>query len=171
MLPLRILTLNASGLAAPGRRENLFRFLRTSTAHVACIQEVHANPDHVDQWTREWGGAASWNRYTAILLSPSLGSATFSVSFGGRVLATTFSFQGWSFTVCNIYAPADVPSQSTFFNDLSRSTLSSSSYDFLAGDWNSYPDPQRDRNSAVAYRRQLTWPRLLPFLESFYDAA
>ena len=70
-----------------------------------CLQEVHATPDLASFWTQEWGGAASWNYHTAILLSPSLGNATFADHHDGHVLASTFRYQGRSFSITNIYAP------------------------------------------------------------------
>jgi endonuclease/exonuclease/phosphatase family metal-dependent hydrolase len=91
MLPLKIVTLNVRGMANPERRAQVFRFLRTLQAHVICLQEVHA-PAVCDFWSTQWGGAASWNNFTAILFAPSLGSPTFDISHEGRVLASTFHF-------------------------------------------------------------------------------
>ena len=114
MLPLQILTLNVQGLADPDKRALLFRFLRDHPAHVICLQEVHA-PEDSSFWTVHWGGPASWNHYTAILLSPSLGGPTFDVSHEGRVLASTFRFQGQVYKIANIYAHADRSARGRFF--------------------------------------------------------
>ena len=58
MLPLKILTLNVAGVADPDKRALLFRFLHEHSAHVVCLQEVHA-PDDCDFWSVHWGGPAS----------------------------------------------------------------------------------------------------------------
>ena len=71
---LSIVTLNVKGLANPDHCRWFFYMLRTLSAQVICLQEVHADPDLSSFWTQEWGGAASWNYHTAILLSPALGS-------------------------------------------------------------------------------------------------
>jgi len=170
MLPLTILTLNVRGMASADKRDSVFRFLRTHPAHVVCLQEVHAPPD-CDFWTVQWGSAASWNYFTAILLSPSLGSPTFDVSHGGRVLASTFRFQGQVFKIANIYAHAARPARVIFFDELSAKADTFSSFDFLAGDWNAYPDPIRDRRSTAPPPETLSWPNLLPVLAPFADAA
>ena len=168
--PLKILTLNVKGMASPQRRQNVFRFLRDHPAHVVCLQEVNA-PDDSDFWTHVWGAPASWNKYTAILLSPSLGSPTFDVLHEGRVLLSTFRFHGQVFKLANFYAPSQRPERRTFFNRLSSQSPLFSTYDFLVGDWNSYPDPDRDRRSSIPPSPNPTWPRLLPVLTSFTDAA
>ena len=157
-------------MASADKRDSVFRFLRTHPAHVVCLQEVHAPPD-CDFWTVQWGSAASWNYFTAILLSPSLGSPTFDVSHGGRVLASTFRFQGQVFKIANIYAHAARPARVIFFDELSAKADTFSSFDFLAGDWNAYPDPIRDRRSTAPPPETLSWPNLLPVLAPFADAA
>jgi len=140
-------TLNVKGLADPERRRWFFYMLRTLSAHVICLQEVHADPAQASFWTQEWGGAASWNQHTAILLSPSLGSATFDDRLDGRVLSSTFRYQGRTFSLTNLYAPASRTARSQFFDLLSEQSLYYSSFDFLVGDWNTYPDPTQDRSS------------------------
>ena len=170
MLPLKILTLNVKGMASPDRRAVVFRFLRDHPAHVVCLQEVNAPPDN-DFWSAQWGAPASWNKFTAILLSPSLGSPTFDVSHEGRVLATTFRFQGQVFKLANIYANAARSARVRFFDLLSTQATSFSDFDFLVGDWNAYPDPIRDRRSSAPAHPTQTWPRLLPVVASFTDAA
>ena len=133
MTPLKILTLNVKGMATPSRRALIFRFLRNIQAHVICLQEVHA-PADCTFWSTQWGGAASWNNHTAILIHPSLGHATFSVSHRNRVLASTFCFQGQDYTIANIYAPPSETLRNRFFNDLSQDVSLFSTYDFLVGD-------------------------------------
>ena len=168
---LTIVTLNVRGLANPNQRRWFFYLLRTLSAHVICLQEVHATPELASFWTQEWGGAASWNYHTAILLSPSLGNATFADHYDGRVLASTFRYQGRSFTITNIYAPASRTARYTFFDALSSQPSHFSSSDFLVGDWNAYPDPLLDRSSTSSPSTHRTWPHLQPFLSSFFDAA
>ena len=107
----------------------------------------------------------------AILLSSSLGSPTFDVSHEGRVLATTFRFQGQVFKLANIYANAARSARVRFFDLLSTQATSFSDFDFLVGDWNAYPDPIRDRRSSAPAHPTQTWPRLLPVVASFTDAA
>ena len=170
MVPLTVLTLNVRGLASPDKRAELFRFLRTHPAHVVCLQEVHAPPD-ASHWTIQWGSAASWNYHTAILLSPSLGSPTFDVSHEGRVLASTFRFQGQVFKLVNIYAHAKRKERAQFFDDLSSKADTFASFDLMVGDWNAFPDPVRDRRSTAPPSDAPTWPHLLPVLAPFADAA
>jgi len=162
--------LNVAGVADPDKHALLFRFLRDHPAHVICLQEVHA-PDDCDFWSVHWGGPASWNWNTAILLSPSLGKPQFDVSYEGRVLAATFRFQGQVYKIANIYAHADRSARRHFFDQLSASADFFSSFDFLVGDWNSYPDPLRDRVSISPPQAYQTWPHLLPVLAPFTDAA
>ena len=168
---LTIVTLNVRGLADPNQRRWFFYLLRTLSAHVICLQEVHATPDLASFWTQEWGGAASWNYHTAILLSPSLGSATFDDHHDGRVLSSTFRYQGRPFSITNIYAPAARSARYTFFDTLSSQSSHFSSFDFLVGDWNAYPDPILDRSSTSPPSTHRTWPHLQPCLSSFFDAA
>ena len=164
------MTLNVQGIADPDKRALLFRFLRDHPAHVICLQEVHA-PDDTDFWSVHWGGPASWNYHTAILFSPSLGKPTFDVTHEGRVLSSTFRFQGQVYKIANIYAHADRSARGRLFDQLSASADLFSSYDFLVGDWNSYPDPIRDRVSTSPPHLYQTWPHLLPVLAPFTDAA
>ena len=170
MLPLTIMSFNVAGIADPDKRALLFRFLRDHPAHVICLQEVHA-PDDSSFWSVHWGGPASWNWHTAILLSPSLGSPQFDVSHEGRVLSSTFRYQGQVYKIANIYAHADRSDRAHFFDRLSDSADLYSSYDFLVGDWNAYPDPVRDRSSTASVQLFQTWPHLLPVLAPFTDAA
>src|SRR5688572_21796782 len=97
MFHLRILTLNVRGLADPETRRQLFYLLRRWPVDVCCLQEVHAPSTSADrkQWMREWGKPASWNAHTVILFQTHLGSPPkFDVHLDGRVLTTTFRFQG-----------------------------------------------------------------------------
>ena len=168
---LKIVTLNVKGMADPSRRRFYFYLLRTFSAQVICLQEVHANTALASQWTREWGGTASWTPHTAILLDPSLGDATFDDRFDGRVLSSTFRHRGQIFSLANIYAPADRAPRAQFFDTLAQDASYFSSLDFLAGDWNAYPDLTQDCSTSSTFLPPQTWPRLQPCLTSFYDAA
>src|SRR5919204_5946484 len=95
MLPLKILSFNVAGMADPDKRALVFRFLRDHPAHVICLQEVHA-PDDSSFWSVHWGGPASWNWYTAILFSPSLGKPQFDVSHGDASYLQHFASKGKS---------------------------------------------------------------------------
>jgi len=168
---LTIVSLNVKGLADPDRCRWFFYMLHMLSAQVICLQEVHADPAQASFWTQEWGGAAFWTQHMAILLSPTLGSATFVDHSSGRVLSSTFCCQGRPFTLTNIYAPADRTSRLHFFDSLSNDAHLFSSHDFLVGDWNAYPDPIQDRSSPFPSSPNHTWPHLLPFIQPFFDAA
>ena len=175
-MQLRILTLNVRGLADRDKRQTLFHLLRTWSADIYCLQEVHAPPDASTLWSMEWGGVAHWNKHTAILFPRPLGCTTFDVLYDGRVLSSTFQHRGRTYTIANLYLPAQKTERLRFLDDLTQHhSLSFSSYDFLVGDWNMYPDSSRDRTAIPdSYTRAAsfsTWPHFTTFIASFYDAA
>ena len=174
MFTLRLLTLNVRGLADPVTRRQLFYLLRIWPVDVCCLQEVHAPSSVSDraQWTREWGKPAYWTQHTAILFKTHLGSPPkFDVLSDGRVLTTTFRYQGREFKLANLYVPAAYADRITFLDTLtSTHSLQLSSFDFLVGDWNMVPNPRLDRQSG-AIRYDSTWPHMRPCLVSFFDAA
>src|SRR6185295_5242545 len=97
MFALKIVSLNVRGMADPDVRQVLFWYLRRFSAHVICLQEVHAPDADAAFWSLSWGGAASFNKHTAILILPALGSA---VTRGGCTdLRCSLQGEGSSFTL------------------------------------------------------------------------
>ena len=174
---LRILTLNVRGIADRDKRVALFHLLRTIPADVFCLQEVHAPDDHT-LWDMEWGGEARWNKYTAILFPRRLGSTTFDVRLHGRVLSSTFQFRGRFYNLANLYIPATREERIPFLDKLRREHLDHfSSFDLLVGDWNMFPDLQRDRSvprsggPPSSFPAYADWAHFAPFVSNFFDAA
>jgi len=156
MYSLRVLTLNVRGIADPDDRRALFFELRRWKVDICCLQEVHATtPDQLQQWSNEWLGPASWNKYTAILFKPSFGTPTFDVLHGGRVLSSSFQYRGQTLRIANIYMPASYSERRVFLDDFTADFDNLfSSFDFLVGDWNMVPDPLLDRVSTATSNTQ-----------------
>src|SRR6185295_12914450 len=173
---LTVVTLNVRSLTDSVKRQNLFYLLRTWSADVICLQEVHATPALAAVWATEWGGASSWNHYTAILFKRRFGTPKFDVLERGRVLSSTFEYRGRQLKIANFYLPAVRAECTTFLDAICQThSLHFSSFDFLVGDWNSYPDPLRDRTSTSTASRLfpsvMGWAHLTPLIVSFFDAA
>lgn len=171
MFRLRIVTLNVQGLANPETRRQLFYLLRVWPVDVCCLQEVHA-PADASFWTQEWGRPAAWTEHTAILFRTHLGGTPkFDVHMDGHVLISTFRCQGRDIKIANMYLPSRHPDRLRFLDTLITDFASTlSSFDFLVGDWNMFPDPALDRVSAVS--SPITpWSSLQLCLISFFDAA
>jgi len=174
MVSLSVLTLNVRGLADPAVWRQLFYLLRQWPVDICCLQEVHASPSDADFWSLEWGQPASWNNYTAILFKSSLRHITFDVLYDGRVLSSTFRWQGKEYRIANIYMPAQRAQRCTFLSTFTSDFSSLfSTFDFLVGDWNMFRDPHRDcvRTSTHQATPALLWPLLAPCLTMFVDAA
>jgi exonuclease III len=174
--PLRILTLNVCGLADPDKRSRLFFLLRSWQVDICCLQELRTSPGSYVPWSLEWGGPASWNKHTAILFRRPLGCVTFTDLYEGRVLSATFNHRGRLYKLANLYLPSNKTTRLRFLDTLTaQHSLTFSSYDFLVGDWNMYPDVTRDRTAIPdSYSRSAsfsTWPHITTFLASFFDAA
>jgi exonuclease III len=168
--PLKIVSLNCHGLADPERRGHMFYFLRTLQADIICLQETHTTSEAARFWTQTWGGPAVWSHQVGILLAPRHKLTSFSFSHSQRVLCADVIVRGHSFSVANIYAPAQPNVRARFFEQLRPTLFDPTRFAFIAGDWNCCPDPIRDRWPTFS-RPDDHWSILAPTLSSFVDAA
>jgi exonuclease III len=167
--PLRIISLNCRGIANPEYRQRFFYYLHTLDADIICLQETHTPPEDARFWTQSWGGPAIWSYHVGLLLAPRHKIRSFSFSHAQRVLCGDITVRGRSFSVANIYAPADRTVRARFFDSFDSTVFDPMQFAFLAGDWNCCPDPVQDRYPISAHSDH--WPKLAPALSSFFDAA
>jgi exonuclease III len=105
--PLKIISLNCRGLANPERRRRIFLYLRSFNADIICLQETHTPPEDAAFWTQTWGGPAIWSHHVGLLLAPRHTLRSYSFHHAQRVLCGDVTVGGHSFSVANIYAPAN----------------------------------------------------------------
>ena len=169
---LTICTLNCAGLLNPETRRDLYYFLRSEcTADIICLQETHTPAREADYWTQVWAGPAVWTHWCGLLLHPSHTLLSHTVSHDGRLVFAEVSIRGCTFTVANMYAPADRTERRTFFHSFDETTFDPFRVAFLAGDWNCCPDPSQDRSSLSDHDHADYWPLLANNITSFFDGA
>ena len=169
---LTICTLNCAGLGNADTRRALYYFLRTECkADIICLQETHTLERNADFWTRTWAGPAVWSYHVGLLLHPSHTLISHTFSREGRLVCAEVSIRGSTFSVANMYAPADPQARRTFFNSFDSFTFDPFRFALLAGDWNCCPDPSQDRSSISDRDRVDFWPLLATSITSFFDGA
>ena len=169
---LTICTLNCAGMSNADTRRALYYFLRTECkADIICLQETHTRSQDAAFWTQTWAGPAVWSYHVGFLLHPShtLLSSTFSSD--GRLVCAEVSVRGSTFSVANMYAPADPTRRHNFFKSFDAFTFDPFRFAFIVGDWNCCPDPSRDRSRLANAPRSDFWPVLAASLTSFFDGA
>src|SRR5262245_28420422 len=139
---LTVLTLNCQGIRKDADRRQLFHFLRQQQADLICLQETHAPVDS-EFWTHQWRGPAVWSHHLGLLLNSrhQFGAMTFSDD--GRIGQVEVTVRGRTFVVVNMYAPSLPAPRRKFF--LSLQEFDYETVSLLLGDWNSCPDPLKDR--------------------------
>src|SRR5262245_9783656 len=167
--PFVIVSLNVRGLADIQKRRALFHFLRNQTFDVALLQETHATAGDHSFWTSMWGGPACWTRHVGVLGGRRTDLITFTPSHDGRLLEVTALVAGHPISFVNMYLPADSRPRREFL--LSLRSFDSSSIDFVAGDWNSFPCPAEDTTNRQYDETGSTWRHLAPRISTFFDAA
>ena len=167
---ITVLTLNCNGAKQDAKRRALYHFLRTQQVDIICLQETHTPSASADHWTATWAGPAVWSKHVGILLSSRHRILSHSLYLNDRLLLAEVSVRGCVFTVANMYAPAHHETRRPFFKSIS-STLDFDPYSvaFIAGDWNSCPDPLHDRNPPRDSKN--LWRYLAPSLSEYFDAA
>src|SRR6185312_16936551 len=103
---LTIITLNCCGLHDDTKCRKLFHHLRTLQADVICLQETHCSAADAAYWTSMWAGPAVWTKHVGVLLAPSHSLVSSSVRFQERLVLAEVKARGHTFTVANLYAPA-----------------------------------------------------------------
>ena len=75
---LKLTTLNADGLHAPGKRVFTSNSLLQEGHDIIALQEIHCENNDMYLWGKEWPGLSKWNTYStrsagvAILFNPKL---------------------------------------------------------------------------------------------------
>ena len=169
---LTICTLNCAGICNDDTRRALYYFLRTECpADIICLQEPRTPVRAADFWTQVWAGPAVWSYHVGFLLHPSHTLLSHTFSHEGRLVCAEVTVRGSTFSVANLYAPADHARRRNLFLSFDSDTFDPFRFAFVAGDWNCCPDPSQDRSSLSDHTRNDHWPLLAPSLTSFFDGA
>ena len=54
--PLKVVTLNVSGLRNARKRKCIFQILKRKNVDIACLQESYITENVSKEWEKEWGG-------------------------------------------------------------------------------------------------------------------
>ena len=149
---LKILTLNANGLADKNKHMQLFQFLRQNEIDIACIQEVHSTKARRRIFKSEWGAQAYFSDGTsnskgvAIFVSNRINMENVKIDRDneGRSIQINFAINNCTYRVINVYAPnEDLPD--FFVNILEGLQHYTEDHILLMGDFNKYLDPKKDK--------------------------
>ena len=167
---LTIITLNCRGIRDDVRRRKLFYHLRTLQADIICLQETHCSAAAAAYWTSMWAGPAVWSKHAGVLLAPSHSLVSSSVRFQERLILAEVKVRGHTFTVANLYAPAQDSERSSLFRSFvdHPALFDPTRVAFWTGDWNCCPSPV-DREPPRALSDH--WVQLAPSLVDYFDAA
>ena len=97
--------------------------LRTLQADIICLQETHCSAAAAAYWTSMWAGPAVWSKHVGVLLAPSHSLVSSSVRFQERLILAEMKVRGHTFTVANLYAPAQDSERSSFFQSFVNYTV------------------------------------------------
>src|SRR5262245_20264441 len=164
-----IMTLNVRRIADLSCCHALFHFLRNFHFDVILLQETHTAAGDHSFWTSMWGGPACWTRHLGVLGGRRTDLISYQPSHDGRILEVTALVAGHPLTFINMYLPAERFERLDFL--LNLGSIDSSSIDFIAGDWNSFPCPAEDTTNPNYIRSDSTWHLLDSRISSFFDAA
>ena len=143
MANLKIMTLNARGLANQSKRRDLFQYIKAKGASICCIQEFHCTESLEHIYKAEWGHGClfsgnstnSWG--VAILFNKDFEYKihTSEKDKDGDLIAVDIEIENCRFTLVNIYGPnKDTPS---FFSKLKQTILNFENASvMICGDWN-----------------------------------
>lgn len=149
---VKFCTYNARGLGNFHKRKQVFTLLKQKKIDFVLIQESHACQRDEQLWRSQWGGqiffanGASDSKGVLIMLRRGL-----AVEIGrtcrddhGRYLISEYTIDGFSFLICNIYAPnVDSPE---FFKKVEMEIEEFDNANIMvAGDFNFAINPQKDR--------------------------
>jgi exonuclease III len=176
MAKFNVCSYNVRGLGDSKKRACIFIFLKQSHYDIIYLQETHSKPDTEIKWKKEWGGSCKFahgtgsSRGVAILIRKKFYHTIHEeiIDSDGRYLIVTISINENNYTLFNHYAPTkDRPTDqlkhlltienlmAQFVND---NTL-------LAGDFNTYLDPDLDKSGGKREKRSEFAARLLDFME------
>ena len=149
---VKIVSLNARGLANNDKRRQVLKWLENKKAKVICLQETHSTEAHEPFWHSEWPGniffshGTSSARGTCILLHPSL-PYTLHASVkdpNGRYVILDIEINGIRQTLSCIYGPNE--DNADFYINYVRLVESFPNDNrVIGGDWNLVLDIELDK--------------------------
>lgn len=170
---IKIASLNARGIKASARFNELATWMLAQDIDILCLQETHMTEDdaaiarnrHPNIWVATNCGDDPYAGVTTLVrankMSESNDHPKVYRDAGGRLLITTCTMPAFTVTVANVYLPAEVNRRRQYLEDqVSRSVdnLLLLEADIYCGDWNmieSSRDRKNCRDSAVQDRSLL----------------
>ena len=122
---LEIITFNARGLGNFSKRKDVFDFLRSQTADIICLQELHVAPGNESVFKNQWGGRAwlapvsSTAEGVGILIQNKIACKFIDVirNDRGSAIFLTLNINEVVLKIANIYGPPD-RDEPLFFEDV-----------------------------------------------------
>ena len=160
---IEIVTFNARGLGDFSKRKDVFDFLRSHTADIICLQEVHVAPGKENVFKNQWGGrtwvapVSSAAGGVAILVQNKTACKFINVATNnkGSALFLTLDINDVIITIGNIYGPPD-GDHPKFFEEVFNLACSNQHENLiLCGDWNLSLNPDVDQYNYVARDRRV----------------
>ena len=121
---LKIVSLNVRGILNPTKCNIIFNWLEDHTCDIVCLQETFCTKDNQDKIDKLWKGS-SFHSYSlsshkcgvAILFSKNFSPEvknTYSDNIGRRLIVN-FEHNQQTYSLVNIYAPAESNTRKQFF--------------------------------------------------------
>ena len=141
---LEIITYNVRGLGDFSKRKDIFDFLRSHSADIICLQEVHVTPGKENVFKNQWGGKAWFSPVSSvaggvgILVQNKIACKLIDVSTNGKgnAIFLTLKINEVVIKIGNIYGPPDCDDPG-FFDEVFRMAFSDQQENLiLCGDWN-----------------------------------
>ena len=157
-----IVTFNVRGLHDFTKRKDVFNFLRSESADIICLQEVHIAPGEEHIFRSQWGGRAWFSPLTSakggvgVLIKNKTGcKITDAVtSNSGNTVILHLEVNDTKLLIINLYGPHN-EDDPAFFEDIFEK-VSTRNHDnvIICGDWNLTMNPEKDTyNYAIRDRR------------------
>ena len=151
MTQVKIISLNARGIANETKRRKLFKFLKHKDSDIVLLQETHSKKGDTKMWRSLWGSnlinahGTSASAGVAILLNKRLNYELGKISIDpeGRYIIMDITINDKTLTIINVYAPnSDTPQ---FFIDLFNTQKEHSNNEIIiGGDFNFIFDSKID---------------------------
>ena len=112
---LEIVTFNVRGLGDFSKRKDVFEFLRSSSADIICLQEIHVAPGKETSFRNQWGGRAWFSAVSSaaggvgILIQNKTTCKFINVHTNdkGSAILLSLEINGIPVKIINVYGPSD----------------------------------------------------------------
>ena len=151
MNKIKISSINIHGLRNRRKRAAFFRYAKTASFDIVCVQESYITQEVKDSWEKEWGGSIFYSYGTPnslgqmILIKKKIACDTELVKCTNRIITIKIKLDDDDLFISNVYAPTIQKEKEPFLRELTEHMHSlESPCQLVCGDFNCVVDNKQD---------------------------